>query len=599
MRPFFAPMPKYFLFLCISLIPLSVFGQHPVHVHTVEDHPAIQSIELAYNNGELSVDEAILQKVYAGLKPERLHARFAHSDDTIIKCLTPIMASYYNQKDNLSAATVYEIESLFREDQVTSQQALQHLSPSGNFVMIYETEGVHAVPPEDSNGSGVPDYIEHAAFAADSSYRHQIETLGFRDFLQDEPYQILFRNINSYGRTTTTGGSGTFITVHSTFQNFPPNTHPEGDAIGALYVTIAHEIKHASQYVTSRWQGDSGSFNWIEMDATLMEEVVFPDVNDYYNYIMLYDSQNRRWNQNNPHRNSIFGNPQNATPGAYWHVSWMLYFYEQFGGEFFADVWREFIEDRQLPMFDAMQRNLLPLETSLEREHLKNHMWHMASGPERAPTDFGFRDRINYPNPSFAQSLAFTPDSLGPLFLQPMAATYVDVQPSNVNLGQPAIRVDSDVPGVVVGVLGYFRDGSTDFQLGINPNSSSQLIQTTWSWSDLIDMSIAVVNTNRNDQASYNLTVTSVLPNEDSISQNYPNPFNSSTNIEFSLTENKHVRVDVFDAAGRRVQTIVDEQLNRGFHSVRFDGSGLSSGVYIYRILTDQTIVTKKMVLVK
>ncbi len=594
MRLFFAPIAKLLYFFCIGLIPFSAVSQHSLHVHTAGDHPSIRAIDTAFHNGELSVDEAILQKVYAGLKPERLDARFMHENDIIIKCLTPLMAAYSNQKEKLAPSTIHEVNSILTEVQATSQQTQQHLSPSGNFLLIYDTDGVHAVPTGDSNGSGVPDYIEHAAFAADSSYRHQIETLGFRDFLQEEPYEIYFRNINSYGRTTSMGGTTTFITVHSTFQpNFPPNTHPEGDVIGALYATISHEIKHASQFATSRWQGDSGSFNWIEMDATLMEDVVFPDVNDYYNYIKS------GFEGSNPNNRSIFGNPQNATPGAYWHVSWMIYFYEQFGGEFFADVWREFIEDRQLPMFDAMQRHLLPLDTSIEREHLKNHMWHMASGPEKAPADFGFRDRINYPNSSFSQSLAFTPDSLSSLFLQPMAATYVDVQPSNVNLGQPAIRVQSDVPGVLVGVLGYFRDGSTDFQLSSNPNTVSQIIQTTWSWSSLVDMSIAIVNTNREERAEYNLVVTSVLPEEDSISQNYPNPFNSSTNITFSLTENKNVRVDVHDSAGRKIQTLVNEPLNQGFHSIQFNGSGLASGVYFYRIITDQNVTTRKMVLLK
>lgn len=592
MRLFFSPPAKLLLFLLFGLIPLSALAQHSLQVHTVDTHPSFQAIQAAYQNGELSADEAILQKIYAGLSPDRLDTRFSYEEDTIIKCLTPVIAAYNREKENLSMATVQEVNNLLRGDLVTSQQAAQHISPSGNFRLIYETDGTHAVPLEDSNGSGVPDYIEKAAFAADSSYRHQIETLGFRDFLQADPYEIIFRNIRSYGLTTQSG-STTFITIHSNFQNFPPNTHPEGDVIGALYVTIAHEIKHASQYATSRWQGDSGSFNWIEMDATLMEEVVFPDVNDYYNYIKS------NFEGFNPNNRSIFGNPQSATPGAYWHVSWMIYFYEQFGGEFFADVWREFIENRQLPMFDAIQRNLEPLQTSLEREHLKNHMWHMASGPERSAPDFGFSDRVNYPNANFAQSLSITPDSLGPLFLQPMAATYVEVQPANIALGQPAIRVETDIPGVVVGVLGYFRDGSTDYQLSSNPTATTQLVQTTWSWADLTDMSIAVVNANRDNQATYNLVVTSSLPDEDAISQNYPNPFSSFTNIQFSLNERKNVTIDIHDAMGRRIQTVVNEELNAGFHSIRFNGSGLASGVYFYRIITGQTAETRKMVLIK
>ena len=79
--------------------------------------------------------------------------------------------------------------------------------------------------------------------------------------------------------------------------------------------------------------GSAGSINWIEMDATLMEEVVFDDVNDYYNYIKTgFDSAE-------PSSLSIFGRPQNPTPGSYYHITWMLYFTEVYGMDFWVDVW--------------------------------------------------------------------------------------------------------------------------------------------------------------------------------------------------------------------------------------------------------------------
>jgi hypothetical protein len=65
---------------------------------------------------------------------------------------------------------------------------------------------------------------------------------------------------------------------------------------------------------------------------------------------------------------------------------------------------------------------------------------------------------------------------------------------------------------------------------------------------------------------------------------NYPNPFNPSTFIKYDLPEAARVRLDVYDVLGRRVKTLVDEPQVAGVHSVRFDGSGLSSGIYFYRI---------------
>src|SRR5690625_5397644 len=58
---------------------------------------------------------------------------------------------------------------------VLSESEYVHLSPSGNFALYYQTTGDNAVPEEDSNGSGIPDYIERAAAMADSSWRYQVE----------------------------------------------------------------------------------------------------------------------------------------------------------------------------------------------------------------------------------------------------------------------------------------------------------------------------------------------------------------------------------------------------------------------------------------
>jgi len=55
----------------------------------------------------------------------------------------------------------------------------------------------------------------------------------------------------------------------------------------------------------------------------------------------------------------------------------------------------------------------------------------------------------------------------------------------------------------------------------------------------------------------------------------------------------------VFDAIGRKVQTLVDRDHSAGFYSVDFDGSGLASGMYVYRITTDRTVLDKKMLLIK
>ena len=89
------------------------------------------------------------------------------------------------------------------------------------------------------------------------------------------------------------------------------------------------------------------------------------------------------------------------------------------------------------------------------------------------------------------------------------------------------------------------------------------------------------------------------IPGSYKLSQNYPNPFNPSTSISFSLPEAGIVSIKIYDAMGREVRTLVNGQRQAGAHNVVFDGSGLSSGVYVYKITAGDYTATRKMVLMK
>ena len=90
------------------------------------------------------------------------------------------------------------------------------------------------------------------------------------------------------------------------------------------------------------------------------------------------------------------------------------------------------------------------------------------------------------------------------------------------------------------------------------------------------------------------------LPNKITLEQNYPNPFNPSTVISYQLNSNQLVRLEVFDVTGRKVGVLLDgERKSPGRHQVTFNGSGLSSGLYFYRMEAGGQTITQKMLLVK
>jgi hypothetical protein len=83
------------------------------------------------------------------------------------------------------------------------------------------------------------------------------------------------------------------------------------------------------------------------------------------------------------------------------------------------------------------------------------------------------------------------------------------------------------------------------------------------------------------------------------LDQNYPNPFNPSTTITYELPKTSDVRMSVFDMLGREVSVLVNERREAGVHDVKFDASGLSSGVYLYRLQAGSFVQTRKLMFVR
>ncbi|KPQ00927.1 MAG: extracellular protein [Bacteroidetes bacterium HLUCCA01] len=89
------------------------------------------------------------------------------------------------------------------------------------------------------------------------------------------------------------------------------------------------------------------------------------------------------------------------------------------------------------------------------------------------------------------------------------------------------------------------------------------------------------------------------LPAEVTLDQNYPNPFNPTSRINYQLPADMQVRLTVVDMLGREVAVLVDGAMRAGSHSVNFDGSALSSGIYLYRLQAGAQVITRSMTLIK
>jgi photosystem II stability/assembly factor-like uncharacterized protein len=149
---------------------------------------------------------------------------------------------------------------------------------------------------------------------------------------------------------------------------------------------------------------------------------------------------------------------------------------------------------------------------------------------------------------------------------------------------------------------------STDYGLTwITKNFSSSNLMTGCS---LIDQNnffmcggdffnTAVILKSTNGGNVYINQTGSEIPAEFSLSQNYPNPFNPKTIIRFQIKDSRFVTLKIFDILGKEIATLVNEKQSPGTYEVTFDGSGLNSGIYFYKLQADNFSEIKKMVLIK
>lgn len=160
----------------------------------------------------------------------------------------------------------------------------------------------------------------------------------------------------------------------------------------------------------------------------------------------------------------------------------------------------------------------------------------------------------------------------------------------------------------ILKTLFYDREGKITLENGHNYIGTLPVQLTNPE--DLIVTKVVLVNDklekikNVGVKVSVLTDVKPELPVEYSLSQNYPNPFNPSTTIEFSLKQRGDVNIKIYNMLGQEVRTFFVNQLESGNHKVVWDGTNnqgmlMSSGTYIYKMISGEFVQSKKMLLIK
>jgi len=141
---------------------------------------------------------------------------------------------------------------------------------------------------------------------------------------------------------------------------------------------------------------------------------------------------------------------------------------------------------------------------------------------------------------------------------------------------------------------------------GLPPNPPVSAIAYKIISGNTAQLYAGLFNDTTNGAGVYKLDVTvdveetdNEIPSEYLLEQNYPNPFNPSTTIKFSLPKESFTKLEIFNALGEEVSTLISETLSAGTYEYEWDAEGLQSGVYFYKLNTNNFSKMKKMILLR
>lgn len=488
----------------------------------------------------------------------------------------------------------------------------------GMFRLHYTNSGAHAVNNQDTDGNNVPDYVEFIANTLDSVSQINLQ-IGYvrppsdgwysaaRDKGGSDHYDVYLRNITSnlYGyvqpedyaqgdgnnensSATEVNAFNSYMVLRNHYNFFP------GDEQSNLRVTIAHEYFHAIQFGYDGWEEP-----WLlEATAVWMEEVMFDEINDCYQYMPAW-----------------FDEPEKALDanGNHWYGSFIFFEYidEHLGG--IPVIRRTFdysvLKNSQKGDFShwainrALEENGATFSSALNGMVIANRI--MSSSFSAG--DYAYEEADAYPvqGPTVFTNEYFTTgheDTITSTGLERFASQYISLvtsTPVKIELSNRS----GPVTDLMMHVILKMDDGSYKIISGPSLNVDPAGVQSIY---------LAVVSQDTvGDAWDYTVVfqdgrpgTNPLVPEEFLLSDPYPNPFNGRSQFSIYMFDDRFVTIDVVDLAGRQVAQIWKGDLPVGNHILSWNGktkrgARASSGVYFLVVRGTNTQEWKKLTLVK
>jgi hypothetical protein len=482
--------------LCVLVAALSGVG-----APSFARGSALDRIDEAERRGRIGAAEAARQRYFYAFDRRRVDATWRAGGDPPAKCGTTILDASIRERPRLDPETRAALDARLAALAApgTSSYTTAH------FRITYATSGPDApILADVAPANGVPDFVEATGAACEQAWATEVVQLGYTAPAVgnggNARYPVTYQAQDSYGFTVVVSGQQTQIVLHPSYAGFPLNDDPDGDVLGALRVTVAHELKHAIQRMYTPWS-EGG---WIELDATWIEEVVFDPVNDSVHFLRGSGSAFTE-----PGLPLFFANQV-----SYEDWTWETYLAGTLGADFLRGFWvrrRDFLGESVLL---SWQQVLAAAGTDLAGAWGGYVAWNVASGDHALP-GYGYEEAATYPTTPATfvhESLPAGPDAWS--VNGTAASAHLFPNPDATLGGTPEIVFDG-VPGGLwqVTLLAGPRGGGAIVVPIPIVSGKGTLDLTGVDWGELEWAAVVVGNpTPANPPLSYSLTARALAP---------------------------------------------------------------------------------------
>lgn len=554
-----------------------------------------------YEEGSLSFHDYLIYRGYLYFAPQRLLEVYPEGVNALSgHCGTNVIMEIMNNWNVLTPGEQKEFSAFFTRPYPRPPNSV--LTPSGFFKIHYYTTGSDAVPAEDKNSNGIPDFIDAIVEASDRSLQI-FRRMGYRDPLRDsgtdgpefDIYVVDLTPLNRYGETYLP--PDVYMLIDNDFSS---NIYSTKGADGAR-VTLAHELHHAVQFAYRF--ADSDIF-FHEATSTYMEDVVYDSIDDYLQYLPDFFK----------HPEVSF-NKQDA-----WHeyglAIWNHFLGKKFDDSVLLKTWEGIGKGQRA--LDALDTSLKTKNSDFATALGEFYAWNYFTG-RRADTVNYYNEGNLYPTLTAIDTLFLTKDTTITVQNKYLTAQYVNL--GGIIPATYTFRVSSEngldiwANNIIYGSAGQSASIYNFTPEGIN---ATRTIKNEALQASMLYIPVSIARTDNiveGTKGKYPIQLSvSFTPLEkydtDRLMVNYPNPFiineHDNTIIPFSLAKEGDVVIYLFSSGGRLVKKMPLGFKRTGFHpaDLQWDGTDdngnkVGSGIYICQMKINKKTTSQKIAVIR